>query len=265
MPGGQMGRIAHLENYPGAMGEVSGRKLAEIMKNQAVTFGAEFMPGLAVEMKKGIGSYFIKTSLGQEVEGRVVIIATGASPRKLGIPGEAEFEGKGVSFCATCDGAFYKGLDVMVVGGGNSALSEALHLSHIAKSVVISYRKAEFTLPEKVLIDRVIATPNIRIEFNSELAEILGGEFVEKVQFKDGGEVKVDGVFLAIGHVPNTEFLPEGWIKDGAGHIVTELNRMQIRGEGVFVCGDVRSESVKQVVIAAGQGAQAAMEANDWL
>ncbi|MDR0319453.1 MAG: FAD-dependent oxidoreductase [Rickettsiales bacterium] len=264
-PGGQMGRIAELENYPGTHGRISGMDLFETMKNQAVGFGAEFMGDSAENIQKGKESYIIKTTLGNEIEARAVIVATGAEARRLGVPGEAEFTGRGVSFCATCDGNFYKNMTVIVVGGGNSALSEALHLSHIAKSVIISYRKGEFSRTEKILNDRVASRPNIRVEFNSEIAEIAGGDFVQKVIMKDGREIPADGVFIAIGHIPNTGFLPGGLPLDADGRLITIPNKTQIEGTGIFAAGDVRSGSPKQAIVAAGQGAQAAMEANEYL
>jgi thioredoxin reductase (NADPH) len=265
VPGGQMGQIHELENYPGVPGKISGLNLMEIMKNQALGFGASFIADSAAGLIKGKDSYIIKTMLGEELEARAVIIATGASPRRLLVKGEGEFTGKGVSYCATCDGNFYRNLDVVVVGGGNSALSEALYLSHIAKSVVISYRKSEFFRTEKILEERVEAAKNIRVEFGSEIYEIIGGEHVGKIRLKDGREIKADGVFIAIGHEPNTGFLPPDFPRDAGGHIITIPNKMRVDGHGIFAAGDVRSESLKQVVVAAGQGAQAAMEAVEWL
>lgn len=264
-PGGMLSSISQIENYPGVSGSISGADLSETMKNQAVMFGARFFSGMADKITKDGDIYRTTTLSNESFESRAVIIATGASPRKLCVPGEDEFIGKGVSFCATCDGNFYRGMDVIVVGGGNSALSEALHLAHLAKSVVIVYRQDEFKRAEKILIDRVNAAENISVRFNAEIAEILGGQFVERVILKDGGEIKTDGVFMAIGHTPNTAFLGDDFPLDGAGYIITIPNRAQVAGHNVFVAGDVRSETKKQVVVAAGLGATAAMEADEVL
>ncbi|MDR2685438.1 MAG: FAD-dependent oxidoreductase [Rickettsiales bacterium] len=272
IPGGQMSEIAEIENYPGAPGRVTGGELAEIMQNQAVAFGAQFKPGLAESVLPTGDNYTIKTNTGDVIEARSVIVATGASPRRLGVPGEAEFSGRGVSYCATCDGNFYKNRVVMVVGGGNSALSEALHLSHIAAKVIISYRQGGFFRAEKVLIDRIAAAPNIEVEFNSEVVEICGDQMgVNSVIMSSRGltpgsrQINLDGIFIAIGHTPNTQMLSSDLPRDATGHLITLPNRTRIADTKIFVAGDVRSESPKQVVIAAGQGAQAAMECSELL
>jgi thioredoxin reductase (NADPH) len=257
--------IDDLQNYPGVRGQISGLELGEIMKSQCTEFGTEFMSGSAQSVVKKESGYEITIDNGKTFETRAVIIASGAKPKKLCVKGEEEFSGRGVSYCATCDGNFYRGLTVMIVGGGNSAIAEALYLSKLAEKVIISYRRDSFFRAEQVLVDKVNKTPNIEIMFGTELSEILGNNFVESVVLKDGKTVKTDGVFISVGHEPDTSFLPDDLPRDNSGHLITNPDSTRIGETGIFVAGDCRSKNKKQVVIAAGLGATAAMEADEYL
>lgn len=259
--GGQMAGIATLENYPGFAG--SGMELAEFMKRQAETFGAEIVFTSAREISGDMESGFnILCDNGQRYVGRTVIIATGASPRKLEIEGAREFMGKGVSYCATCDGFFYYDKEVIVMGGGNSALNDALYLADIAKTVKIVYRKGAFTRAEAVLRNRVSERENIECLFNTDLAKIAAAPDGDRlvVTTTDGAEILTDGLFVAIGHEANTDFLTEDVRRDNMGRLIP--------GEmptGIFVAGDVHSDLKMQIATAVGTGCSAAMDAIAYL
>lgn len=259
--GGQMAGIATLENYPGFAG--SGMELAEFMKRQAETFGAEIVFTSAKEISGDMESGFnILCDNGQRYVGRTVIIATGASPRKLEIEGAREFMGKGVSYCATCDGFFYYDKEVIVMGGGNSALNDALYLADIAKTVKIVYRKGAFTRAEAVLRNRVSERENIECLFNTDLAKIAAAPDGDRlvVTTTDGAKILTDGLFVAIGHEANTDFLTEDVRRDNMGRLIP--------GEmptGIFVAGDVHSELKMQIATAVGTGCSAAMDAIAYL
>lgn len=259
--GGQMAGIATLENYPGFAG--SGMELAEFMKRQAETFGAEIVFTSAKEISGDMESGFnILCDNGQRYVGRTVIIATGASPRKLEIEGAREFMGKGVSYCATCDGFFYYDKEVIVMGGGNSALNDALYLADIAKTVKIVYRKGAFTRAEAVLRNRVSERENIECLFNTDLAKIAAAPDGDRlvVTTTDGAQIVTDGLFVAIGHEANTDFLTEDVRRDNMGRLIP--------GEmptGIFVAGDVYSDLKMQIATAVGTGCSAAMDAIAYL
>lgn len=257
--GGQMSGIATLENYPGWSG--SGMELAEFMKKQAESFGAEIVFVSAKSIDGDAESGFnVLGDNGKHYVGKTVIIATGASPRKLQIEGARELMGRGVSYCATCDGFFYSYKDVMVMGGGNSALNDALYLADLAKSVKIVYRKGAFTRAEAVLRERVAARENIECLFNTDLVKIAekpgdaDGRLI--VTTTDGQEIETDGLFVAIGHEANTDYLSEEIARDGMGR----LSPCQMPA-GVFVAGDVHSELKMQIATAVGTGCSAAMDA----
>lgn len=259
--GGQMAGIATLENYPGFAG--SGMELAEFMKRQAETFGAEIVFTSAKEISGDMESGFnILCDNGQRYVGRTVIIATGASPRKLEIEGAREFMGKGVSYCATCDGFFYYDKEVIVMGGGNSALNDALYLADIAKTVKIVYRKGAFTRAEAVLRNRVSERENIECLFNTDLAKIAAAPDGDRlvVTTTDGAQIVTDGLFVAIGHEANTDFLTEDVRRDNMGRLIpSEMPT------GIFVAGDVYSDLKMQIATAVGTGCSAAMDAIAYL
>lgn len=257
--GGQMAGIATLENYPGWAG--SGFELAEFMKKQCETFGAvvEFVSAKNITGDAESG-YRVVCDNGAEYVGKTVIIATGASPRKLEIEGAREFMGRGVSYCATCDGFFYSGKTVVVMGGGNSALNDALYLADLAKTVKIVYRKSAFTRAEAVLRERVEARDNIECLFNTDLAKIaakpdsVDGELI--ITTTDGAEIVADGLFVAIGHEANTDYLTEDIKRDALGRLAPDA-----LPAGMYVAGDVHSNLKMQIATAVGTGCSAAMDA----
>lgn len=261
--GGQMAGIAVLENYPGWAG--SGSELAEFMKKQAETFGAEILFVSAKNIAGDAESGFnVLGSDGNKYIGKSIIIATGASPRKLEIEGARELMGKGVSYCATCDGFFYYDKTVVVMGGGNSALNDALYLADIAKNVKIVYRKGAFTRAEAVLRNRVSERENIECLFNTDLAKIAPkadsqtGELV--MTTTDGAEIVADGLFVAIGHEANTDYLTEDVVRDNMGRLAPSN-----LPTGIFVAGDVHADLKMQIATAVGTGCSAAMDAIAYL
>ncbi|MBQ8294606.1 MAG: FAD-dependent oxidoreductase [Alphaproteobacteria bacterium] len=261
--GGQMAGIAKLENYPGWAG--SGMELAEFMKKQCETFGATVKFVSAKNISGDAESGFnILCDDGKHYVGKTVIISTGASPRRLEIDGAREFMGKGVSYCATCDGFFYSYKDVIVMGGGNSALNDALYLADLAKSVKIVYRKSAFTRAEAVLRERVSQRENIECLFNTDLVKIAAkpgdsdGRLV--VTTTDGTEIETDGLFVAIGHEANTDYLTEEIKRDNMGRLSPSA-----LPAGLFVAGDVHSDIKMQIATAVGTGCEAAMDAIAYL
>ena len=259
--GGQMSQIPKLENYPGWSGD--GMGLAEFMKKQAESFGAKIVPVSAKSVDGDVESGFnVAGDDGKNYVGRTLIFATGASPRKLEIDGAKELVGRGVSYCATCDGFFYYGKDVMVLGGGNTALNDALYLADIAKNVKIVYRKGSFFRAEEVLRNRISERENIECLFNTDLKMVAAVPDSDKltVTTTDDKKIVVDGLFVAIGHEANTDYLDEGIARDDIGRLIS--------GElpvGTFVAGDVRSNVKMQVATAVGTGCTAAMDAIAYL
>ena len=257
--GGQMAGIATLENYPGWAG--SGFELAQFMQKQCETFGAQVQFISAKNITGDAESgYRVMCDNGAEYVGKTVIIATGASPRKLEIEGAREFMGRGVSYCATCDGFFYSGKNVVVMGGGNSALNDALYLADLAKTVKIVYRKSAFTRAEAVLRERVEARDNIECLFNTDLAKVAAkpdsedGELI--ITTTDGNEIVADGLFVAIGHEANTDYLSEDIKRDALGRLAPDA-----LPAGMYVAGDVHSELKMQIATAVGTGCEAGMSA----
>jgi len=269
--GGQANIIHSLENYPGFRG--TGSDFAEVAKKQVLDHGAEIVMASAKSVtgnqlpvtrdqdQSGHGSlvtgYHILADNGTEYKSRAVIIATGAKPRRLDIKGAREYAGRGLSYCATCDGFFYSGKDVIVVGGGNSALSDALYLANLAKTVTIVYRKDAFARAEEIQVDRVNETPNIRKMFSTELAEVGGdGAVLTHVVTTAGEKINCDGVFIAIGHEANTDFLSEEFKRDAEGRLIPES-----LPDGMYVAGDVRANIKMQVAAAVGTGCECAISA----
>ncbi len=265
--GGQLMLTTDIDNFPGFPEGIKGPELVGRCKKQAERFGARFEYGIVKGLKKTKNN--LELDLGnKKVQAKTVIIATGASARWLGLPSEEKYKGRGVSVCATCDGIFYKGKEIIVVGGGDAAMEEASFLTKFASKVTIIHRRDEFRA-SKFMQEEVFSNKKINILWNKEISEIIGdGKIVTGVKLMDtkSGAVsgfKCDGVFLAIGHVPNTKAF-EGKLEMDRGYIKTD-HFMHTSMEGVFAAGDVQDVRFRQAITAAGSGCQAAMEAEKYL
>lgn len=257
--GGQALMIDKLENYPGVFPSVPGFSLMQTMKNQAETFGARFVYGSVVSIDKMEGYFIVKTKT-ETYASIAVLLATGAEHRKLGIPGEEEFIGKGVSYCAACDGPFFSGKRIAVIGGGDAACDEANYLSKLSDKVCLFHRRSEFRA-QAAVAERVMNNSNIKVYFNHVPVRIEGNGKVEAVVFTNtetGSEVKyeVDAVFIFVGMVPKTS-LAEMAQTDKNGYIITDEN-METSIPGLFCAGDLRSKPFRQIITAAADGAYAA-------
>lgn len=259
--GGQTTLTSEIENIPG-FSSIMGVDFATKLKNQLTRWDIEIKYEEVKKVEK-VGDHFkILTSKG-EYETKSVIIALGRKHRKLNVPGESEFAGKGVSYCAICDGFFFAGKTVAVVGGGNTALVDALYLTQFARKVILIHRRDQFRA-EKVLIDRLKSKPNVEFILNAEVKEIFGDQRVTGVILKDGRKIDVDGVFIAIGEVPNSEPFRELVETNEHGEIVVD-EYMHTSVKGVFAAGDITNFKYKQIVIAEAQGAVAALEAINYI
>ena len=267
--GGQLMLTTDVENYPGFDSGIMGPDLMQIFKKQAERFGTEIKTETINSIKKIDGGFSLESAK-DSYEFKSVIISSGASAKWLDVKGEKELQGHGVSACATCDGFFFKEKEVIVVGGGDSAMEEALFLTKFATKVYIVHRRDSFRA-SKIMQDRALGNDKIEVLWNKEMTEIHGSESVESVSLadtKDGSssEVNIDGVFMAIGHTPNVDFLgglveldEKGYVKTG---FTTETSTSV---PGVFAAGDVADSIYRQAVTAAGTGCQAAIDAERWL
>ncbi len=262
--GGQIVLSDSVENYPG-FPEISGYELMQKFEEQARAFDLEIEDGEVIAIRDE-GEYKKVLTDDHDYKTRSVIIASGAKSSRLGVKGEEEFIGKGVSFCATCDGFFFRDKDILVVGGGNSAITEALFLSKIVNKVYVAHRRSELRAA-KILQERAFANPKIEFVWNSVVEEITGEDVVEGVVLRDvvteeRSRLAVSGVFMYVGLVPNTEFIDAE--KDGAGFILTD-ERLATSIPGVFAAGDCRATQLRQVATAVGDGALAAVSAERYL
>ncbi len=267
-PGGQLTLTSEVENFPGFPEGVMGPELMERFKKQAERFGARFEWGqvdradLTGKPKRlWIGS--------KEIEADVVIVASGASARWLGIPSEQKFRGKGVSTCATCDGAFYRNKEVLVVGGGDSAMEEANFLTRFCSKVVVVHRRDSFRA-SKIMVDRARKNPKIEMLTNAAVVEVRGESVVESAIIEntttgEKTERKTDGIFVAIGHVPNTSIFKGQLDMNENGYLKTLPETTATNIAGVFSAGDVHDFRYRQAITAAGSGCRAAMDAEKWL
>jgi len=269
-PGGQLTITTDVENYPGFSDGIMGPDLMNEFRDQAQRFGADCQ-FKTVDKVNFSGNTFRVWCGKEEYNSKAVIISTGASAKLLGIESEKELMGYGVSACATCDGFFYKDKKVLVVGGGDSAMEEATFLTKFAKEVVIIHRREEFRA-SKIMVDRALSNPKINVYWNSIISEIIGnkqdgvsGVMIEDSVKGDLREEKCDGVFMAIGHTPNSQLF-EGCLElDSNGYIKTQPDSTKTSIEGVFACGDVQDHIYRQAITAAGTGCMAAIEAERWI
>ena len=268
-PGGQLTTTTIVENFPGFPGGVDAATLMSRMREQAASFGADIRSGSATAADLSSRPFRITIYGEKEILAETLIIATGATAKYLGLPSEEKYRGLGVSACATCDGFFYRKRDVAVVGGGDTACEEALYLASLCRKVYMIVRRDVFRA-SKAMQEKVFATENIEILWNSQTQEVLGdvsGVTGARLVRKDGTvfDIKIDGFFLAIGHHPNSElFAP--WVEtDAAGYIVTRAKTAETSVEGVFAAGDVQDPLYRQAVTAAGSGCRAARDAEKFL
>ncbi len=268
-PGGQLMITNDVENYPGYPDGVMGPEMMEDFKKQAERFGTDIRFGLATKVDFSNRPFKVIIDEGAEVLAETVIISTGASAKWLGIESEQRLNGFGVSACAVCDGFFYKGHEVAIVGAGDTACEEAHYLSKLCKKVTMLVRRDEFRA-SKIMANRVKNTPNIEILFNTETVEIMGEKAVEGVKVlnnktQETTVIPVTGFFVAIGHEPNTQIF-KGWLDmDEQGYLITKPGTAQTNIEGVFASGDAQDKVYRQAVTAAGTGCMAALEAERFL
>lgn len=267
LPGGQLMTTSEVENYPGFPNGIFGPELMMNMRQQAERFGAKLLDDEVVEVDFKKRPFGIRTH-GQEFRSESVVICTGASPRKLGLRAEQEFAGKGISYCATCDGPFFKGEDIAVVGGGDTAIEEATFLTKFGRSVKIIHRK-DFLRASKILQEKAFENPKIDFVWDNVVSDIGGNKKINSISvrnLKTGEERKipVGGLFVAIGHEPNTSIFKGQLELDDRGYIVlTKNTRTSI--EGVFAAGDVHDYRYRQAITAGGFGCMAALDVEKWL
>ncbi|MBX9466769.1 MAG: thioredoxin-disulfide reductase [Rhizobium sp.] len=274
--GGQLMITTDVENYPGFADPIQGPWLMEQMLNQAIHVGTEIVSDLVTEVDTSRRPFTVSTDSGQVWTADTLIICTGAKAKWLGIESEQHFQGFGVSACATCDGFFYRNKDVIVVGGGNSAVEEALYLSHICKSVTVVHRRDNFR-SEKILQERLFAKDNIRVLWNTTVDEITGAPAkppmppsVSGVKLKDEltgavTDMPIDGVFVAIGHAPAVELFKDKLKIKSNGYLWTAPDSTATDVPGIFAAGDVTDDVYRQAITAAGMGCMAALEAERFL
>jgi thioredoxin reductase (NADPH) len=266
--GGQLMLTTDVENYPGFVDGVLGPQMMEIFEKQALRFGAEIEPVHVTEVDLSSGPFLVRAGE-RSWRAKTLVIATGATARWLEVPGEQHLRGRGVSACATCDGFFFKDRELIVVGGGDSAMEEAMFLTKFASKVTIVHRRDEFRA-SKIMQDRALSNSKIEVVWNAVVTEILGEDAVTgarllDTQTGDERELETDGVFVAIGHTPNTSLFDGQLAFDGDGYIVVDEPRTSTSVEGVFAAGDVTDTIYKQAVTAAGQGCKAAIDAERFL
>jgi thioredoxin reductase (NADPH) len=265
--GGQLMLTTEVENYPGFPDAVLGPELMDAMEKQASRFGAEILAQTATKVDLSSRPFGVWAG-DQEWRARTLIVATGASAKWLGVPGEEKLRGRGVSACATCDGFFFRDRELVVVGGGDTAMEEANFLTKFASKVTIVHRRDEFRA-SKIMQDRVMANPKVTVIWDSVVEEILGADAVTGVRLRnvkteDGSELATDGVFMAIGHTPNTSLL-DGQVELASGYVVVDEPTTKTSVPGVFAAGDVTDVIYRQAVTAAGQGCKAAIDAERFL
>lgn len=273
-PGGQLTTTTEVDNFPGYPDGIDGPAMMEDMKKQATRFGTDVRWGIITEVDTSNRPFIAKADDGKEIEAETIIIATGATAKYLGLESEERFKGGGVSACATCDGFFYKGKDVAVVGGGDTAAEEATYLANMVNKVYLIHRRDELRA-SKPMQKRVFNTPNIEPLWNNEVKEIVGVEegFTKALNGviltnnKTGEETKIDveGYFVAIGHTPNTDMFSGKLDMDDTGYLITKPDSTATSVQGIFAAGDVQDKYYRQAITAAGTGCMAAIEAERFI
>ncbi|MFK7867202.1 MAG: thioredoxin-disulfide reductase [Alphaproteobacteria bacterium] len=271
-PGGQLTITTDVENYPGFADAVQGPELMQAMEQQARNVGTQIEYDLVSDVEFSPLNHKVICDSGKEYLAKTVIITTGASAKWLGLDSESHFQGFGVSACATCDGFFFKNKIVAVVGGGNSAVEEALYLTNHASKVYVIHRRDQFRA-EKILIDRLHKNPKIEVIWNHQLQEVIGsdhpksvtGAVIQSALDQSTRKIELDGIFIAIGHKPATTPFIGKVTMDAEGYIITKPDSTQTNIEGVYAAGDVKDKIYRQAVTAAGMGCMAALEAEKYL
>jgi thioredoxin reductase (NADPH) len=267
--GGQVSLTYEVENYPGFPESLSGPELVEKMKAQAEKFGTRVEFDYVTEIVTDRHPFLVRTTGGQEYAARSIILATGARPRYLEIPGEKELTGKGVSYCATCDGFFFRGKDVLVIGGGDSAAEESIFLTKFASRVRLVHRREQLRA-SKILQQRVFANEKIETVWNTVLTEVVGeggktiGVKTRNTVTGEEGFLETDGVFIFVGHLPNNQLLQGKFDLDDDGHLITDKS-MRTNIPGIFAAGEIMDKVYKQVATSVGQGCAAAMQTTKFL
>ena len=273
-PGGQLTTTTEVENFPGYPEGIMGPEMMEDFKKQAARFSTEIRFGIVTDADLSKRPFTIKADDGKIMLADTLIIATGATAKYLGLESEERFMGAGVSACATCDGFFYRGKDVVVVGGGDTAAEEASYLAKLCRKVHLVHRRDELRA-SKAMQKRIAATPNIELHWNNVVKEIVGteegfnkavtGVIIENVKTGEKKELEVDGYFSAIGHKPNSDLFKGVLDMNEVGYIITKPDSTETNVPGVFACGDVQDWKFRQAVTAAGSGCMAALEAERFL
>ncbi len=271
-PGGQLTTTTDVDNFPGYPDGIQGPKMMVELKQQAERFGTDVRVGMATSVKfssKKGGFHIVTIDDKKEIHAKTVIISTGASAKYLGIPSEQRLRGGGVSACAVCDGFFYKGQEVAIVGGGDTAAEEATYLSKICSKVTMLVRK-DHMRASKAMQHRVKASKNIDLRFNTEIDKVLGEQVVEGLRIVNNingkkEEIKISGLFIAIGHKPNTDIFSGQLDMDSDGYLITNGKSTKTNIHGVFASGDVQDKEYRQAVTAAGTGCMAALDAERYL
>ena len=267
--GGQLMTTTEVENYPGFPDGLMGPEMMELFKKQAARFGSTFIAGDATKVDFSARPFKVWTDQ-QELRSRAIIIATGASPRHLGVKGEMEYAGRGVSYCATCDGFFFRDQPIVVVGGGDSAMEEALFLTRFGAKVSIIHRRDKLRA-SKIMADRALEHEKIELVWDSLVEEVIGNEKkvtsvrVKNVKTGETSEIPCGGFFVAIGHVPNTKLFQGALPLDEQGYLKVEGDSTLTTIHGVFASGDVHDHVYRQAVTAAGEGCKAAIDCERWL
>lgn len=267
-PGGQIALTDLVENYPGFPEGVTGTEISQRMEEQAKRYGTEVVYDEVTGIEKKDGRFLVKRNGGEPLEAKGLIIASGASYRNLQVPGERELTGKGVSYCATCDGAFFKEKELVIVGGGDSAMQEGLFLTRFASKISVVHRRDQLRA-SPILQERARQHPKMKFIWNTVVTEIQGQKKVERVTLKNvqTGETqdfKTDGVFVFIGHDPNTGFLKGLVGLDEKGYVKAN-DKLETSVPGIFVCGEVRAGAVKQLISCCGEGCEAALACQEYV